>query len=340
VLLLGRGLLKRGINVDLACRPGGELARRAPAEGINVWKLPVRGEWDALAAWRLGTIAHEMDILHAHTSHTHTVALMAVRIGTMRPVVVHRRVDFEPGRGLFTRWKYRAPDRFIAISDAVAQIIKAAGVPESKIRVVYSGIEPKEIEAAPRVDLRHELGLGREAVIVGNIAQLVDHKGHRYLIDAMPELLKAIPEAHLVIVGSGPLENDLRAQIQNVGLAERIHLLGYRNDANGLLKSFDLFVMPSHLEGMGTVVLDAFAASIPVVAASAGGLAEIVMDGVTGHLVPPRDPRAIAQVMIDALTNKAETSRMAENALKSLHENYTADCMVEGVLKVYREFVH
>jgi glycosyltransferase involved in cell wall biosynthesis len=206
--------------------------------------------------------------------------------------------------------------------------------------VVYSGIEPKEVESAPQVDIKRELGLGPEAVIVGHIAQLVDHNGHQYLIDATPELLRMIPNAHVVIIGSGPLEKDLRARIQDKGLAGRIHMLGWRNDANGILKSFDLFVMPSHLEGMGTVVLDAFVASVPVVAASAGGLTETVKDGVTGRLVPVRDPKALAKAMIDALTKKDNSRRMAENAKKLLNEKYTADRMVEGVLGVYQELVH
>lgn len=337
VLLLARGLAARGIGVALACRPGGELAKRAGAEGIALREISMRGEWDIFAARRLGAMAREYDVLHTQTSHTHTLALFAVRIGTKKPVAAHRRVDFAPGKGPFNRWKYNAPDRIIAISDAVAGILKSSGVIASKIRVVYSGVDSREVESAKPVDLRRELGLPPNSIIVGNIAQLVDHKGHRYLIDAAPELLKAFPNAHIVIAGSGPLQESLQAQIKDHGLSDRAHLLGYRNDANGLLKSFDLFAMPSHLEGMGTVVLDAFIAGAPVVAAAAGGIAEMVKNGETGRLVPVKDSKSLATAMIESLKNTAESRRMAENAKRLFLEKFTADRMVDGVIEVYRE---
>jgi len=323
----------------LACRPGGELARRARKEGISVWEVPMRGEWDALAAWRLGAMAADADLLHAHTSHTHSLALMAVRIGAIRPVLVHRRVDFPPGTGPFTRWKYRTPDMFIAISEAVEGVLESAGVPSSKIRVVHSGIDPDEVISAPSVDLRKELGCAPDAPLIGNIAQLVDHKGHQYLIDAVPELLHGLPKAHVVIVGSGPLEEELRSKITGMRLTDRVHMLGWRDDAVSILKAFDIFVMPSHLEGMGTSVLDAFAAKVPVVASDAGGIGEMVKDGLYGRLVPAKDPKALAKTIIEAVEDKTKSERMAENASKTLHERYTADCMVAGVSRVYEEMI-
>jgi len=339
VLLLARGLNNRGTEVKLVCSPGGVLARRARNEGIAVWEIPIRGEWDALAAWRIGSMATEVDLLHSNTAHTHALALMAVRIGAMRPVVVHRRVCFEPGKGAFSRWKYRTPDKFIAISNAVSQVLKSVGVPLPKIRVVHSGVDPSDVESAPIADVRKKLNLAPDTPIVGNIAQLDDSKGHQYLIDATPELLAAVPEAHVVIAGTGPLEGNLQKKIKKLKLDDQVHLLGWRDDPLSLLKSFDLFAMSSHLEGMGTAVLDAFAARVPVVATDAGGLGEMVKDGITGRLVPARDPAALAKAMIESISEKDQSAQMAENAEKVLHEQYTADRMVNRVLDVYREIV-
>ncbi len=326
--------------MTLACPGEGELARRARAENIPVYEISIKGEWDALSAWRLGAMAESFDLLHTHTSHTHSMAVLAVRIGAMRPVVVHRRVDFQPGKGPLSRWKYRAPDKFIAISDAVAGVLKSAGVPDRKIRIVPSGIDPEEVEKAPPSNIRDELGLRNGIPLIGNIAQLVDHKGHRFLIDAAPFLLKEIPEAHIVIAGSGELEGQLKTQIKRLRLEERVHLVGWRDDPHGLLKSFDLFVMSSHLEGMGSVILDAYAAKAPVVTAAAGGLAEVVCDGETGRVTPPQDPESLAKAMINGIKEKEKSVEMAENAYNLLHQKYSYRKMVEGVMEVYREIVH
>jgi len=328
------------VEVTLACPGKGELARRARLEKIPLHEINIRGEWDAVSAWRLGALAKDFDILHAHTSHTHSLAVFAARIGAARPVVVHRRVDFKPGGGPLSRWKYRSPDRYVAISDAVAEVLRAAGIPDRKIKIVPSGTDPEEVEKVPPSDIRAELGLGNETPLAGNIAQLVDHKGQRFLVDAAPRLFEEIPEAHIVIAGSGEMEERLKRQIRRLGLEDRVHLLGWRNDPYGLLKSFDLFVMSSHMEGMGSVILDAFAAKTPVVTTSAGGLGNVVKDGETGRVVPPGDPESLAKAMAEAIRDRRKSAEMVENAYNLLHQKYTYQKMVEGVMEVYREVLH
>lgn len=335
--LLARGLIKRGFDVILACQAGGELVRLAKQEKIQVYETPMRGEWDAMAAWRLGNLSNEVDIVHTQTAHAHTLALLAVRIGAWKPVVVHRRVDFQPSGGPFAKWKYRSPDRFIAISEAVAQSLRMAGVPDKKIRIVYSGIDPKPVQEAPRKDLREELNLSPQTPLIGNVAQLVDHKGHRYLLEAMPAILRQVPDAHLAIAGSGELEGELKNLAKQLAVDHRVHFLGYRKDVPSIIKSFDVFVMPSHLEGLGTSVLDAFAAQVPVAAASAGGMPEIITDGIDGKLFESKNPTAIANTVSAILLNPERGKKYAQSASKKLLSKFTDDAMVEGVISVYKE---
>jgi glycosyltransferase involved in cell wall biosynthesis len=172
---------------------------------------------------------------------------------------------------------------------------------------------------------------------VGNVAHLADHKGQRYLVEAVPEVLRSVPRARFVIVGEGELEGDLRARAAALGLGARLLFTGFRTDVPAVLDALDLFVMPSHLEGLGTAVLDALAAGKPVVAAAAGGIPEIVEDGRHGLLVPPRDPGRLARAIVRLLQNPELASQLATEGLRRVRESFSVDAMVAGNLAVYRE---
>jgi len=323
----------------LACGPDGELSRAAKLDKIPVWEVPMRGEWDAMAAWRLGNLANEVDVVHAQTVNAHTLALLAVRIGTWRPVVVNRRGDIRSIGGAFARWKNRAADCFVANSESVAKFLKTTGISSRKIRIVHSGVDLMSIEGAPRKDIRAELGLPESTPIIGNVTHLDEHKGHRYLIEAMPEILRYLPAVHAVIGGKGEKENELKNMSQRLGVEQRVHFIGYRRDAHSIIKSFDVYVVPSHIEGFGTCLLDAVAAGAPVAATSVGGVAEIINDGVEGALFAPGDPRALATSVAGLLKNPARAKKMAEAASARLRKQFTDEIMVKGMLGVYKEVV-
>ena len=323
----------------LVCSPDGELSKAARPERIPLWEVPMRGEWDAMAAWRIGNLANEVDIVHANTANSHTIALLAVRIGTWRPVVVNKRGDVHSIGGAFARWKNRVVDRFIANSEAVACSLRAAGVSPKKIKVVHSGVDLRPIEEAPKKDIRAELGLAESTPIIGNITHLDEYKGHRYLIEALPELSRLVPAVQVVIAGKGEMEADLKNMSRRVGVEQRVHFIGYRRDAPSIMKSFDVYVVPSHVEGFGTCLLDAFAAGVPVAAASVGGVTEAMSDGIEGALFAPRDPRALAASVAGLLKNPARAKKMAEAASNRLRKQFTDTAMVQGILGVYKEIL-
>ena len=136
---------------------------------------------------------------------------------------------------------------------------------------------------------------------MGNVAALTGHKDHATLVEAMALLRPRAPEARLVIAGEGELRSDLEALVRERGLEDRVIFAGFRRDLDRLLPAFSVFCLSSHLEGLGTSVLDAMAFGLPVVATAAGGIPEAVQDGVTGRVVPPRDPGALAGALAEVL---------------------------------------
>lgn len=340
VLFLHRGLLARGVPSRLLCSAGGELEARAKEAGLQVEGLPMRGEWEFPSALRIASEVRHFNAthLHLHSAHAQTLGLLGARLSGMRCVISTRRVDFAIRRHLANRWKYgRGIARFVAISRAVKEVLLRFGVDEGRIRLVPSGVERIAPPPGAGEAFRRELGLGTGEALVGNVAHLADHKGQRYLIEAIPSVLRECPSARFVIVGEGELEGELKTLAASLGLGDRLIFTGFRTDVPAVLDALDLFVMSSHLEGLGTIVLDAMAAGKPVVATRAGGIPEMIDDGRHGLLVPARDPAALAGAIVRALGEPALAAFLAGEGKKRVLAHYTADAMVEGNLAVYRD---
>lgn len=329
------------LRQTLAAPPGSPLARAAAAAGLERFDLPLRGEWD-LASPRLmrGFVrAEAVGLVHAHDAHAHTIAQRAVRrLGGVR-LVVHRRVDFPVGQSVLSRRKYGPRvDRFVAISEAVAAVLRRCGIAGERITVIPSGVDPSKFDGLrTEPALRAELGLTLSQPVIGTVGALVDHKGHRYLIEAMPHVLREQPAACAVIVGEGELRPDLERQIDSLGLQGRVFLAGWRADVASCLDEFTLFCLPSHLEGLCTSLLDATLRDRPLVACAAGGVPEIVRDGETGWLVPVKDSPALAAALLDALRRPEEAKRRAMAARRQTVETFSLHAMAAKTLALWRD---
>ncbi len=331
------------LRLTLCAPAGSPLAERAAALGIEVMTLPLRGEWDIFSsrAMRRWITEHGVHLVHTHDAHAHALALRAVRPLSSVKLVVHRRVDFPIARGWLGRRKYGPRvDRFIAISTGVADVLARGGVPRERIAVIPSGVAPAKFEGlAPAPAFRRDLGIADDAPVIGAVGALVDHKGHRYLIDAMPAVLAERPDAHCVIVGEGPLRNDLTRQIGKRDLAAHVHLLGWRDDIAPCLDEFTVLCLPSPLEGLCTSLLDATLRHRPLIACDTGGVPDIVRDGETGWLVAPRDPAALATALLDALGRPAEAHHRAEAARHQTVKRFSLLATAEKTLALWRRLV-
>jgi glycosyltransferase involved in cell wall biosynthesis len=339
VLVTVLGLRALGHRTVLVAHPTGELRRRA-AEGLDLIPLAPRAEMDLAAAWRLSRVIKQLkpDIVHAHDPHGVAMASIALSMSTQPRtprLVASRRVDFHMRQSALSRWKYRQVECFICASDAIRQIVMSDGVPRNRTVTVHEGIDLGRVGAAPRAELHKELWLPHDAPLVGNVAALVPHKGQRHLVDAAALVLPKQPDARFIIAGEGELRPQLEHQIRQHHLEKHVILAGFRTDILSLHKAFDLFVMSSVTEGLGTSILDAMACGKPVVGTTAGGIPEVVADGETGLLVPPRDPAAMAGAIIRLLSDRSLRERIGAAGLARVCERFRAEIMVKKTLEVY-----
>jgi glycosyltransferase involved in cell wall biosynthesis len=324
VLLLGRELSRNAtVEQVLVTRQGGELARRAAADGITVQGVAWEMGLDPRAWWHLrrAISAFQPDIIHVHDSHALT---LAATVASGRSLVATRRVDFHVGR--FGAW--RRPDRIVAVSGAVKQILIGDGIAADAITVVPDGIDADEIRrsALPPLDIRNDLRLPATVRLAVNAAALVDHKDHRTLIRAAEHARALMPQLHWIIAGDGALRPALAAEIARLHLQDRVHLVGFVDRINALIAAADVFVMSSKLEGLGSVILNALALGRPIVATAAGGIPEILPAEV---LVPVGAAVELAHKVV-------ETLRTPHPALLPFPPRFTASAMAQGVLDVYR----
>jgi glycosyltransferase involved in cell wall biosynthesis len=244
-------------------------------------------------------------------------------------------VDFHLKGNSFSRWKYRQVDCFIAASNAIRAMLIADGVPEEKAVTVHEGIDIEHVLEAPPVNVHEAFFLPHQAPVVGNVGALVPHKGQRHLIEAAHLVVQELPDVRFVILGEGELREHLDRLVREHRLEKHVLLPGFRTDVLGCIKSFDLFVMSSVTEGLGTSLLDAMACTKAIVASRAGGIPEVVEDEVNGVLVEPRDHRAMAAAIVRLIADEPTRRRMAEAGFARVSERFTVERMVTETAGVY-----
>jgi glycosyltransferase involved in cell wall biosynthesis len=338
-LLTALGQAARGHRVALVAHPEGELRRRAETL-VETVPLAAHGEVDLRAAWQLSRLLKRWhpDAVHAHDPHGVALGALALSIGApdSNPILVAaRRVDFHIRGNAFSRWKYRQVTCFVAASQAIAAMLAEDGIPPDRITTIHEGIDVDRVQHTPVANIHEEFWMPAGVPVVGNIAALVGHKGQKHLVDAAPLVLRQVPEAHFLILGDGELRPLLERQIKELHLEKRVLLPGFRTDVLSLLKAFDVFVMSSVTEGLGTSLLDAMAAGRPIVATRAGGIPEVVIDGETGLLVPIRDHVRLADAIVRLLKDPRVRDRLGAAGLRRVRAHFSVDRMVDETLAMY-----
>ena len=339
--LLMSGLCEQGVDVHLASPRDSEIERRTSHLPVTVHALNIAGGFDLGAGRRLRRILrkHRFDIVHSHSSHAHGVVFMAT--ATMRRPprhVVSRRVDFAVATTPLSAIKYRrGADLYLAVSNGVREVLLDGGIAPEHIRLVHDGIDLGKFDGLRDAGyLREEFAITPGTRVVGNIAALAPHKSQVDLLHAARRVCDGRSDVRFFIVGEGPLEKRLKRLNAELGLEDRVVFTGFREDVLELLSIFDVFVMSSYLEGLGTSILDAQAAGIPVVATRTGGIVDVVEDGRTGLLVAPRAPDELASAITRMLDDKTLAGKCVTGALET-SKGYDHHAMVYKTLDAYRE---
>jgi glycosyltransferase involved in cell wall biosynthesis len=339
-------------DVSVLALSGGAGVRRIERTGISVCVLDEMSDEEAVEAVASHLAAVNADVVHNHMYRAEVVGTQAAwalaAAGRRRPLVVgtvhSSRVRSEEDRELLRRLTPKM-DHLIAVSRAIVRKLEDEGRVAAPISLIYNGVDLARYDE-PEVccTLQAEYGIPAGAPVVGVVARLEPEKGHPTLLDAWPLVLASVPNAHLLIVGEGSQREVLEEQATNLASAAfaaptSVHFTGRRDDVPAVTAALDVAVLPSYREAQGLSILEAMALARPVVASAVGGIPEMVEDGRTGLLVPPRDPAALAAAITQLLLDHPFADTLGKAGKDLVHERFCVELMVRAVESIYDEAV-
>lgn len=308
-------LARLGHRAIVAARPNEPLAQRAAALGIPVVALDPMVEFDPRTALALRRVIRRerVDIVHSHTAHGVSLGAMAC-LGTTAKLVITRHSDFRLRANVGTRWKYSRVDGLIAISSASKNAMIASAIPAESITIVRGGSDQSSpIEPATRATLE-SLGVPETSKVVVQVSQLVQHKDPLTFVAAIDAARARVPSLRAVLVGDGPLRAEVERAVAERQLGEHLRVAGYRTDADSLLAAADVVTLSSEEDALPSVLFDALFCGKPICATRAGGVPEIIEDGISGLLSPVHDPAGLGASIARVVTNPALATELSTAA--------------------------
>jgi len=351
LLTLCRYQKKQGMEVVVAClsefgKDGRSLRRDFENEGIRVIRLCDGHRFELRSFSRIVRLVEteRPNIFHTHLPRADLTGALARFLNPSVAWVCSLHAIYSDdwsGRWSLPllRFLWNRADAIICISHAVSDWLIEGGMPADRAKVIHYGIEPDKF-SQPRVDLRKEWALNGSAII-GSIGRLEPRKGHDCLIEAMAILVKRLPNVLLLIAGhdSWGYGVNLGRRIDELGLKDRVRLIGFQNDVVSFLNTLDVFALATNSEGFGQVVIEAMAAGKPVVTSKIAPLTEIVADGETGLLVESRSPQSFASAIAQLLIDPMERHRMGARGRERVTKSFTAERMTQETLLLYENLL-
>lgn len=327
-------------------RGGGAFEGELRDEGINVIKLPnASGRPDYFTFWKLYRLfrAYQPDIIHTHNTQPFLEGGIAARMAGV-PVIIHTdhgREFPDKRRYMFAEWVMaHFIDQVVAVSDAVKRdLCRFEKISERKIRTIVNGIDGEKFgQTYDRELKKRELGInGTHVIVAGYAGRLSAEKGLVHLIGAMKMLTREFPNALLLIAGDGQLREELENDAARRGLKQNIRFLGPRADIHEIMGLLDIFVLPSLREGLPLVLLEAAAASLPIIATDVGGNNSIVKNGVNGLLVRPGDDAALWRALKELAWDALRRQTFGKSSLRLFHEGFSASAMMREYKQLYHD---
>lgn len=339
LLNLLRGLAERGHRLHMICYPQTLLEERARAAGVTVHPMKVKSEVGPLAFIRILAVLGQVrpDILAFNTPRSILVGNLASLFTGVKARIIFRRVNFPLRKNLITRLKYNwGINCIVTVSASIGQQLQMDGVPASRIRTIYEGID---LTPYAERDALQQQTKG-EPMVIGTVAHFSSEKGLSHLVDAAKLIPDAPDRMRFVLVGDGACRADLERRVRDLGLESCFHFAGFQKNPIPYLSSFDCFVLPSLSEGLSSAILAAMAASLPVIATNVGGIPELVRHEENGLLVPPADPVALAQAIQRLADDRAEAIHLGRQGRLRVEKQFTLQRMINQMEQLCLSFLH
>jgi L-malate glycosyltransferase len=339
----------------IVCRKNSPIGKAALKKNLEVVTLPYIFEWDILSALILkkkiinilSKNKAESVILHSHTSHTAALSyLISLFLKVIR--IVHRRVDFKVNNGLSARLKYAKANKIIALSKAIKKILIKANINENKISIIASASNIhdtpwnennfNEYKKKSKKEISKNFNIPKESFLIGSLIALVPHKDPENFLKSAKIVLEKFPETHFILAGKGELLDKINTLARKLNIQKNFHIIGYQSNSHQILAALDLFVLSSREEGLGSVLLEAMNAKLPIVATNAGGITDIIENNKNGLIAEKENAQELAKYQIKLIENDKLRKELAEEAYKR-RINFSTEKMAEATLKVYEETI-
>ena len=351
VLQLMEYMVKKGHEVGLVAAPEPRLMEGAKALGVKIFPnphfvRPVRPWKDFRALWRVfGAIRQfKPDLVSAHSTKAGFAARFSCAVLRVPVIFTAHGWAFTEGKNPLARYLLALGERLaakvtkkiICVSEHDKELaLRFRVAPEQKLVVIHNGMEPSLYINADGSKVRFELGLKEDEILIAMVARFVPQKDH----DTLLQSLSLLPgrKFKAALVGGGEREAFFRKKVGELGLGDNVIFLGERRDVPQILAASDIFVLSSNWEGLPRSIIEAMMAGLPVVATRVGGVPELVEDGVTGFLVPPKDPDALAEALQRLIADPELRLRMGQAGRKKALKEFTLDRMLRETERAYRE---
>ncbi len=344
MVYLLEGLLRRNIDTQLICPSGSALQQYCRDKKLPHLARTFHNELDFLAGKVADRLAGNDDnsILHLHSGHAVSWGLWARLFNRRIRLVATRRVDFSIRKNMLSGLKYRTNmlDHIVCISEHIRGVLIQDGIPLHRLSVIPSGIDLHKFDQVKAPDnFRQSLGISDHAILVGTIAALTGHKDYPNLIKAAALVCQSRPDIWFAAVGEGELLEGLKRMAAQLNVSDRFLFCGFQKDVGCFLKSFDIFVLASKMEGLGTSLMDAMSVGLPIVATRAGGIPEIITDLDSGWLVPIKNPSGLAQAILKLAGDPQLRNRLGRQALHAV-SRFDINNTVDAYIELYRDLLH
>ena len=345
-------------KIMVACLPTGAFIEKIEGSGARVKTVDMRNRFNVGVILRLSNLIkrENVDIVHSQGARADFFARLASKLAKV-PITISTvqmpvgGFDVNPIKKFIyvtlNRFSERFVDKFIVTSDTLEKtMIEKHRIEPQRVVKIYNGVEvdkyciENEEVVQRKSRYRKESGIEEDVPVIGVIGRLVWQKGFEYFIEAIPNILKTFNKARFLVVGEGPLENKLNVKSKMLNIEDKIIFTGFRSDIKDILASINILVMPSLLEGLPMILLEAMAMAKSIVATDIDGIKEVLNNGETGLVVPPKNPTALSEAVVGMLNYQDKAYQMGLAARMTVEQRFGADIMVKKVEDVYEELLN